>query len=76
LIMQVCTLSLSSDIYCPDTYSIFHLEIQKRLKIIEEYYSPEIAQIVQDCLQYDPDERPEPAAILQRLKAKKGNDPL
>ncbi len=65
--MKVCTLMHSSDIYCPDTYSIFHLEIQKRLQIIEEYYSHEIAEIVQLCLQYDPEERPTASVLLARL---------
>jgi hypothetical protein len=37
------------------------------LKIIEEYYSPIIAHVVQDCLQYDPDERPTPAVLIQLL---------
>ena len=43
---QICTLTSSDDIYCPDSYSIFHLEIQKRLTLIEEYYSSSIANIV------------------------------
>lgn len=66
-IKQVCTLTNSSDIYCPDTYSIFHLEIQKRLQIIEEYYTAGIANIIRECLQYDPDERPNLNQLLQKL---------
>lgn len=36
-----------------DTYCILDLEIVKRLNIVEEYYSTEIAHILKKCLEYD-----------------------
>ena len=58
----------SSDIYCPDTYSIFHLEIQKRVQLIEEYYPPSFAEFISICLNYDPEERGGLPDLLQNIE--------
>lgn len=38
---EVCSLVSSNEIYCPETYSIFDLEIQNRYKIIDDLYGKE-----------------------------------
>ena len=40
---EVGTMTPSAEVYCPDTYNIFDLEIQNRLQLIQELYpDPEV----------------------------------
>lgn len=58
---EVCTLSSSNDIYCPDTYNIFDLEIQNRIELVKEIYGGQdnakncfiIVSMLKELLEYD-----------------------
>lgn len=65
---EVATMTPSAEVYCPETYNIFDLEIQNRLELIEELYPDPLAcqkmhVWFKELLQYDENDRKSPTQL-------------
>ena len=53
VLLEVCTLKVSSEVYDEDTYNILHPKIVERMNSVKKYYSEGVFKIVHSLLEYD-----------------------